>query len=174
MSRVIFAPFATGYHRGWPLWPQPIKAHQHCPTSPRRVRRKKWIRTRPASFCNTADRTILSQVLNDYDQETTDFYRWQVEYTQQELTSLLADKLHMDFGAVLDMIPVTRGKSGRIVTLKIVGTQRTLTLGKELEIRRALSKTHLYSSAFVVDKQDTDAQGYPPVSLSLELVGDMV
>ncbi len=122
---------------------------------------EQWIRTRPASFCNTADRTVLSQVLNDYDQETTDFYRWQVEYTQQELASLLADKLHMDFGAVLDMIPLTRGKSGRIVTLKIVGTRRTLTLGKELEIRRALSKTHLYSSAFVVDRQEVGAQGIP-------------
>ncbi len=122
---------------------------------------EQWIRTRPASFCNTADRTVLSQVLNDYDQETTDFYRWQVEYTQQELASLLADKLHMDFGAVLDMIPLTRGKSGRIVTLKIVGTRRTLTLGKELEIRRALSKTHLYSSAFVVDRQEVSAQGIP-------------
>ncbi len=122
---------------------------------------ERWIRTRPASFCNTADKTILSQVLNDYDQETTDFYRWQVTYTQDELTALLRKKLHLDFGTILDMIPVERGKSGRLVTLKIVGTTRTLTIGKELEIRRALSHTHLYSSAFVVDKEDIDRQGAP-------------
>ena len=122
---------------------------------------ERWIRTRPASFCNTADKTILSQVLNDYDQETTNFYRWQVTYTQDELTALLRKKLHIDFGTILDMIPVERGKSGRLVTLKIVGTTRTLTIGKELEIRRALSHTHLYSSAFVVDKEDIDGQGAP-------------
>lgn len=122
---------------------------------------EQWIRTRPASFCNTADKTILSQVLNDYDQETTDFYRWQVTYTQDELATLLRKKLHIDFGTILDMIPVERGKSGRLVTLKIVGTIRTLTIGKELEIRRALSHTHLYSSAFVVDKEYIDGQSAP-------------
>ncbi len=122
---------------------------------------EQWIRTRPESFCNTADKGILSQVLNDYDQETTDFYRWQVAYSQHELVTLLRKKLHIDFGAVLDLKPMQRGRSGRLVTLKIVGTRRTLTIGKELEIRRALSQTHLYSSAFVVDKEGLDDQGAP-------------
>jgi SpoIID/LytB domain protein len=121
----------------------------------------KWIRSAPPAFCNTTDKHVLAQVLNDYDQETTDFYRWHVSYTQQQVADLLLEKLKMDFGQVLDLVPVQRGKSGRICLLKIVGTQRTFTLGKELEIRRALSKTHLYSSAFVVDKKDVDAQGVP-------------
>ncbi len=120
---------------------------------------ERWIRTRPDSFCNTADKAILSQVLNDYDQETTDFYRWQVTYTQHELSALLLEKLHIDFGDIIDLLPLERGKSGRLVTLRIVGTRHTLTIGKELEIRRALSKSHLYSSAFVIDKEEVDAQG---------------
>ncbi len=112
----------------------------------------KWIRTSPESFCNTHDKHILSQVLNDYDQETEDFYRWHVEYTNEELSVLLKEKLNIDFGEIQELRPVERGRSGRISKLTIVGTKRTFTIGKELEIRRALSKTHLYSSAFVVDK----------------------
>ncbi len=114
---------------------------------------ERWIRSAPPSFCNTSDRSVLSQVLNDYDQETPDFYRWRVEYTQAELAELLAERLGSDFGAITDLIPVARGKSGRIWKLKIVGTKGQLTIGKELEIRRALSHSHLYSSAFVVDKE---------------------
>lgn len=121
----------------------------------------QWIRTRPDSFCNTNDRAILSQVLNDYDQETTDFYRWQVDYTQEQLAALISSKLQVDLGEIVDLVPMERGKSGRIVTLKMVGTKRTLTVGKELEIRRALSKSHLYSSAFVVDRYDIDSHGVP-------------
>ena len=93
-------------------------------------------------------------MLNDYDQETTDFYRWHVSYTQQQIKNLLSNKLKMEFGDILDLVPVERGTSGRISRLKIVGTERTFTVGKELEIRRALSESHLYSSAFVVDKED--------------------
>ena len=115
---------------------------------------EKWIRTSPESFCNTNDKTILSQVLNDFDQETTDFYRWHVTYTQEELRELISEKLKMEFGDILDLVPVERGKSGRLCKLKIVGSQRTFTIGKELEIRRALSTSHLYSSAFVVDKEE--------------------
>lgn len=115
---------------------------------------ENWIRTAPEAFCNTHDTKILSQVLNDYDCETPDFYRWQVSYTQQQLKALLEDKLKMNFGDILDLIPLERGKSGRISRLQIVGSQRTFTIGKELEIRRALSDSHLYSSAFVVDKQE--------------------
>ena len=104
-------------------------------------------------YCNTSDRHILSQVLNDFDQETPDFYRWTVEYTQEQLSELINRKLKDDFGTITDLIPLERGKSGRIWKLKIVGTKKTFTIGKELEIRRTLSETHLYSSAFEVEKQ---------------------
>lgn len=113
----------------------------------------KWIRTSPVAFCNTQDKKILSQVLNNYDQETADFYRWKVSYTQQELSTLIHQRSGIDFGQILDLIPIERGTSGRLVRLKIVGTLRTLIIGKELEIRRTLSTSHLYSSAFVVDKE---------------------
>ena len=115
---------------------------------------EQWIRTSPEAFCNTTDKEILSQVLNNYDQETTDFYRWKVEYTQEELSGLIHRKTGMDFGPIIDLIPLERGSSGRITKLKIVGVRRSFTIGKELEIRRTLSETHLYSSAFVVDKKD--------------------
>ena len=104
-------------------------------------------------YCNTNDKHILSQVLNDFDQETPDFYRWTVDYTQDELSELVNRKLKDDFGTITDLIPLERGKSGRIWKLKIVGSKKSFTIGKELEIRRALSETHLYSSAFEVEKQ---------------------
>ena len=105
-------------------------------------------------FCNTNDKEVLSQVLNDYDQETNDFYRWTVEYTVDEISDLIREKLKDNFGTITDLIPLERGKSGRIWKLKIVGTKKTFTIGKELEIRRALSESHLYSSAFDVEKTD--------------------
>ena len=122
---------------------------------------ERWIRSNPPAFCNTTDKKILSQVLNDYDQETADFYRWKVTYSQEKLQQLFEEKLKMNFGAILDIKAVERGKSGRISKLQIIGTEKTFTIGKELEIRRALSDTHLYSSAFVVDKYDKDEQGVP-------------
>lgn len=112
----------------------------------------KWIRSTPDGFCNTHDKHILSQILNNYDQETTNFYRWKVRYTQEELAELIRTNTKCDYGQIIDLIPVERGKSGRISKLKIVGTLKTLIIGKELEIRRTLSDTHLFSSAFVVDK----------------------
>ena len=117
------------------------------------VEADKWIRTSPAAFCNTHNKQVLSQVLNNYDQETTDFYRWGVCYSQQELSELIHKRSGIEFGKIIDLIPVERGTSGRLVRLKIVGTLRTLIIGKELEIRRTLSSSHLYSSAFVVDKE---------------------
>ncbi len=93
---------------------------------------EQWIRTSPEAFCNTADKEILSQVLNNYDQETTDFYRWKVEYTQEELSRLIHRKTGMDFGPIIDLIPLERGSSGRITKLKIVGVRRSFTIGKEL------------------------------------------
>ena len=105
-------------------------------------------------FCHTNDRRILSQVLNDYDQETPDFYEWTVAYTQEELTELVNRKTKLDLGDIVDLIPLDRGTSGRIWRLQLVGTKRSFIIGKELEIRRALSETHLYSSAFDVEKRD--------------------
>ena len=105
-------------------------------------------------FCHTNDSRILSQVLNDYDQETPDFYEWRVEYTQEELSELVNRKTKLDLGDIIDIIPLDRGKSGRIWRLQLVGTKRSFIIGKELEIRRALSETHLYSSAFKVKKCD--------------------
>ena len=113
-----------------------------------------WIRGEYDSFCNTHDKEILSQVLNNYDQETTDFYRWTVEYTTEQLSELVARRSGIDFGTITALEPVERGTSGRLTRLRIVGTKRTMIVGKELEIRRWLSESHLYSSAFVVDKTD--------------------
>jgi SpoIID/LytB domain protein len=113
-----------------------------------------WIRKSPAAFCNTTDKKVLSQVLNNYDQETTDFYRWKVEYTQTELSELICRKSGIDFGEIIDLTPVKRGESGRIIELRITGTIQSCIVGKELEIRKWLSESHLYSSAFVTDKFD--------------------
>ena len=115
---------------------------------------RQWILSSPDTFCNTTDQKVLSQVLNDFDQETTDFYRWTQTYSQAEVKQLLEEKLEVQFGDIIDLVPLSRGKSGRIYRLKIVGKERTLIIGKELEIRRALSKSHLYSSAFIVEKAD--------------------
>lgn len=129
------------------------KTETRLPDLTKEVEADKWIRTSPAAFCNTHNKQVLSQVLNNYDQETTDFYRWRVCYSQQELSELIHKRSGIEFGKIIDLIPVERGTSGRLVRLKIVGTLRTLIIGKELEIRRTLSSSHLYSSAFVVDKE---------------------
>ncbi len=113
----------------------------------------EWINGNPDAFCNTTDSAILSQVLNNYDQETTDFYRWKVVYSQQELSDLVREKTGIDFGLINGLEPLSRGTSGRIIRLKIIGEKKTMIIGKELEIRKALSKSHLYSSAFVAEKQ---------------------
>lgn len=129
---------------------------------------EKWIRFNRPAFCNTQDKKILSEVLNDYDQETVNFYRWKETLSQEKLQQLIADKLKMDLGAILDMKAVERGKSGRISKLQLIGTEKTFTIGKELEIRRMLSDSHLLSSAFVVDKYDKDEMGVPQ---RFELIG---
>lgn len=134
-----------------------------------------WIHSSPDAFCNTKDAKILSQVLNNYDQETADFYRWNVKYTQEEISNLVNTKSCIDFGQILDLIPVERGTSGRLIRLKIVGTKKTMIIGKELEIRRILSPSHLYSSAFVAyrldEKGKTLKEGSEEVPAGFELVG---
>ena len=118
------------------------------------VNAEEWIRQSPEAFCNNSDKAILAQVLNNYDQETTDFYRWKVEYSQAELSEIISRRSGIYFGEIVDLIPVKRGESGRIIELEIVGTKQTVVVGKELEIRKWLSNSHLYSSAFVVDKAE--------------------
>ena len=115
---------------------------------------RKWIDERPEAFCNTADEEVLSQVLNDYDLATKNFYRWRQDYSRQELSDIINTRSGIDFGDVSDLIPLQRGVSGRITRLKIVGSKRTMIIGKELEIRKTLSPTHLYSSAFTVSEED--------------------
>lgn len=115
---------------------------------------ERWIMSSPEAFCNTTDKRILSQVLNGYDQETHDFYRWQVHYGVAELSDLVRERSGIDFGEIYDLRPVKRGESGRIYELEICGSKRTMVVGKELEIRKWLSPSHLYSSAFVVKKEN--------------------
>ncbi len=115
---------------------------------------EKWIRSNPRAFCNTQSKKILANILNNYDQETTDFFRWKVRYTQEELAEIIRTQTRTDYGDILDLIPMQRGKSGRITRLKIAGSKKSMCIGKELEIRRTLSNTHLFSSAFVVDKEE--------------------
>ncbi|MEG2674315.1 MAG: SpoIID/LytB domain-containing protein [Muribaculaceae bacterium] len=117
---------------------------------------EKWILSSPKAHCNTTDAKILSQVLNNYDQETTDFYRWKVEYTQDELSKLIKERSGIDYGNIIDMQPIARGTSGRLHKMKIIGDKKTLIIGKELEIRRTLSSSHLYSSAFVVERKEIE------------------
>ena len=131
------------------------------PDLTREAEAERWIRSTPPAFCHTTEQRLLARVLNNYDQETPDFYRWRVEYGQDELAALIRERSRMDFGRIVDLIPVARGTSGRLWQLKIVGTKLTRIIGKELEIRRTLSPTHLYSSAFVVDKTDYLSDGLP-------------
>ncbi len=114
---------------------------------------REWIVGMPDSFCNTSKKEILSQVLNDYDLETQHFFRWKVTYSQNELSGLISKRSGIDFGQIVDLIPLQRGASGRIIRLQIEGTKRSMTIGKELLIRRFLSPSHLYSSAFIVEKE---------------------
>jgi SpoIID/LytB domain protein len=113
-----------------------------------------WIKGNPHAFCNTNDKKILEQILLEFDQETKDFFRWNISYTQDELAKLIHKKTGFDFGSIIDLVPLERGFSGRLIKLKIVGTKKELIIGKELEIRRILSKSHLYSSAFIVERRE--------------------
>ena len=113
-----------------------------------------FIRTSPSAYCNTTDARVLSQVLNNYDQETKDFYRWTVQYTVAELSEIIRERSGIDFGEILDLVPIKRGPSARLYEMQIVGSKRTMVIGKELEIRKWLSRSHLYSSAFVVDRNE--------------------
>jgi SpoIID/LytB domain protein len=115
----------------------------------------EWISSSPKDcFCNTTDAAALSQVLNDYDRENVDFFRWTVRYSVAELSALVARRSGIDFGEILELQPLERGTSGRITRLKIVGSKRSYVVGKELEIRRWLSSSHLRSSAFFVTHAD--------------------
>ena len=122
---------------------------------------RRWIMSRPRAFCNTRSRRLLSQVLKSYDSTTEDFYRWSVAYSQSELSEIIRSRTGIDFGQIVDLVPLERGVSGRISRLRIVGTKGAKTIGKELEIRKALSRSHLYSSAFVVERQTDGVESIP-------------
>jgi SpoIID/LytB domain protein len=109
-----------------------------------------WILSDPEAYCNTKDERLLEKVLPDFDQETKNFFRWRVEYSREELEEILREKSGFDFGTLQEIVPLRRGPSGRISRLKIVGSKKSMVVGKELEIRRWLSRSHLFSSAFVV------------------------
>lgn len=113
---------------------------------------REWILGRPDAFCSDVDESILAQVLNNYDRETVNFYRWIVDYDVDELSEIVRERSGIDFGEIRDLVPLARGTSGRIYRLKIVGSKRTMIVGKELEIRKWLSRSHLYSSAFIVER----------------------
>lgn len=117
---------------------------------------EKWIRNSPRAFCNTNNQEILAQILPGFDQATSDFYRWEVTYNQNEIADLITKRTGIDFGQIIKLEPIERGFSGRLIKLKIIGSKRSMTIGKELEIRRSLSTSHLYSSAFVVDHLDIE------------------
>jgi len=114
----------------------------------------RWILSAPEAYCHTRDKGLLERILPDLDRETIDFFRWEIEYSRQELEEILQEKSGIDFGALQEIVPLSRGSSGRIFRLKIVGSKRSTVVGKELEIRRWLSWSHLYSSAFIVMAQD--------------------
>jgi SpoIID/LytB domain protein len=109
-----------------------------------------WILSEPEAYCNTKDEGLLKKTLPGFDRETKSFFRWRVEYSRQELEEILREKSGFDFGTLQKIVTLSRGPSGRISRLKIVGSKKNMVVGKELEIRRWLSRTHLYSSAFVV------------------------
>lgn len=160
------------YENVWEDTPFPyLRSVPDSPTKHRPIRSEKdaqrWIHSRPDAYCNTSDVDVLKQVLPSFDQETTDFFRWKVEYSREQLEELVRTKSGFDFGTILDLVPITRGPSGRITRLKVIGTKKTMIVGKELEVRKWLSKSHLYSSAFTVEIE-RDASGTP---LKFTLVG---
>lgn len=122
----------------------------------------RWIRSEPDAYCNVRDDRLLEKVLPDFDQETKGFFRWAVTYTRRELEEILTAKSGINFGSLLDLTPLQRGPSARISRLRVVGTKRSITVGKELEIRRWLSPNHLYSSAFTVEMK-RGPEGLPEI-----------
>jgi len=129
----------------------------------------RYLESVECPYCNTDDRQVLSQVLNDYDQETQNFYRWEVTYTQSQLSDLIRRRSGIDFGDIVAIRPKKRGPSYRIYELEIEGTKRTITVGKELEIRKWFSQNCLYSSAFdVIHVHDGVSEDAIPTAFRLK------
>lgn len=141
--------------------PDSLKGKRALPDLAKETEAKRWVLSSPEVFCNTHDGKILSQALNDYDTETKDFFRWSIVYTQEEIAHLISSKLNADFGEIKSIVPDRRGASGRLMTLHIHGARHSVTIGKELEIRRVLSPAHLKSSAFVVSPSGFSSKGVP-------------
>jgi SpoIID/LytB domain protein len=131
-------------------------AEQHPPVCSE-ADAEKWLRGRPQGFCDTTDKELLKNILPPFDQETLNFYRWQAIYTRKDLEEIIQKKSGIDFGELKNLTPLERGPSGRIYKLKIEGSKKTMIVGKELEIRRWLSPSHLLSSAFIVSVERTAA-----------------
>ncbi|QRX63952.1 SpoIID/LytB domain-containing protein [Dysgonomonadaceae bacterium zrk40] len=153
----VWEPIVHPYLQGMADWTEDTA----FPDLTREEQADQWIRSAPPAYCNTQDAAILRQVLNDYDRETADFYRWKVTYTQEELSTLIRERSGINYGEIVALEPLERGSSGRIIRLKVIGTERVMIIGKELEIRRTLSPSHLYSSAFVVDAEEENEEGIP-------------
>ena len=140
-------PYLTAIRDSWKKTMYDLKTEENA---------HQWINSMPDAYCNTANRELLSTILNDYDTETHDFYRWRVKYSQTELSDIIRRKTNIDIGTVEKLIPLSRGQSGRIYRMSITGSAGEIIIGKELEIRRALSDTHLLSSAFTVERDGTE------------------
>jgi SpoIID/LytB domain protein len=110
----------------------------------------RWILSKPEVYCHTTDESLFEKILPGFDRETKDYFRWRIEYSRTELQEILREKSGFDFGTLKEIVPLNRGPSGRVSRLKIVGSKKSMVVGKELEIRRWLSRSHLYSSAFIV------------------------
>jgi stage II sporulation protein D len=121
---------------------------------------RQWICGLPDAYCNKADPGLLRRILPSFDQETADFFRWKVVYPRDALQEILREKTGIDCGVLHRLTPLKRGPSGRIIRMKIEGSKGKLVVGKELEIRRCLSRSHLYSSAFAVSRE-LDPSGTP-------------
>ncbi len=121
---------------------------------------RNFINDPPEAFCDTKDDAILQQVLNDYDRSTKDYFRWEVHYSQRDISDIILKRSGIDFGRIKDLQALERGHSGRLIRMKITGEKKSLVIGKELLIRKWLSNSHLYSSAFFIEKEG-ETDGYP-------------
>jgi SpoIID/LytB domain protein len=126
-------------------------AHEALPPVMSEEDARQFIMSRPAAYCNIEDKTVIKKILPDFDCETRDFFRWRIDLPQEELRTLLLAKTNVDFGEIRALVPIERGPSGRLFKMRVRGTQQEKIIGKELEIRRILSPSHLLSSAFIVE-----------------------
>jgi len=138
-----------------------IEPNQYAMPLSTEANAETWITSSPPAYCGLVTKEVLARIVPSFDQETPDFYRWRVEHTQEEVIELLRSRVGINIGRIRALEPVERGQSGRLIKLRIVGEKKSVVIGKELEIRRALSRSHLYSSAFVVKTTQGRLSDYP-------------